>query len=61
MDTEDKIVIDDFPYKEQHVCLLCNAKYSTQVDLMQHIASEHDIKFECEICMELFKSNLDLR
>ena len=61
MDNEEEIVIDNFPAEEQHVCLLCNANYSTQVDLMQHIASEHNIKFECKICMELFKSNLDLR
>ena len=61
METEEKIAIDTFPDKERHLCLLCNAKYSNQKKLIQHIAFQHDIKFECKICMELFKSNLALR
>ena len=58
-DKDEKI--DDFPENEQHLCLLCGAKYSVQMDLMKHIANEHDIKFECHICKNLFRSDAKLR
>ena len=59
--SEEEENIDDFPDEDQHICLLCDAKYPIQMNLMKHIANEHDIKFECKLCNELFKSHLALR
>ena len=59
--SEEEENIDDFPDEDQHVCLLCDEKYPIQMNLMRHIANEHNIKFECKSCNELFKSHLALR
>ena len=46
--------------EEKHLCLICDTGYVTKMDLLMHIASEHDMKYECSECFKLFESDFAL-
>ena len=46
--------------EEKHLCLICDTGYLTKMDLLMHIASEHNMKYECSDCFKLFESDFAL-
>lgn len=47
--------------EDQHVCLLCDISYTQQDDLLKHLATDHNMKFECSTCNKLFISSVELK
>ena len=60
LDVETEPELKKYGKEEKHLCLICDTGYRTKMDLMIHIASEHDMKYECFECFKLFESDFAL-